>query len=141
MIKQHFVRGFERGARRDHTPKIGLKRGVCQVIFETEDSTKTVCPNFEPPTQPRGQEVAARTARRFAARKHASDERHADINLHVGLGVQVHMSAQGDLRVTFPSTENNQLRRNVNTLRRNARCVRHGQRTRTIREVMIHATN
>ena len=38
MIKQHFVRGFERGARRDHTPKIGLKRGVCQVIFETEDS-------------------------------------------------------------------------------------------------------
>ena len=39
MIKQHFVRGFERGARRDHTPNIGLKRGVCQVIFEAEDST------------------------------------------------------------------------------------------------------
>ena len=38
MIKQHFVRGFERGARRDHTPNIGLKRGVCQVTFETEDS-------------------------------------------------------------------------------------------------------
>ena len=38
MIKQHFVRGFERGARRDRTPNIGLKRGVCQVTFEMEDS-------------------------------------------------------------------------------------------------------
>jgi len=46
------------------------------------------------------------------------------------------MNAQGDVRVTFPSTENNQLRRNVNTLPRKARCARHGQRTRTIREVI-----
>jgi hypothetical protein len=42
MIKQHFVRGFERGARRDHTPNIGLKRGVCQVTFETEDSNSSL---------------------------------------------------------------------------------------------------
>jgi hypothetical protein len=42
MIRQHIVRAFERWAGRDHTPNIGLQRGVCQVTFVTEDST------FEP---------------------------------------------------------------------------------------------
>ena len=33
MIKQHFVRAFERGARRDHTPNIGLKTDTCEVSY------------------------------------------------------------------------------------------------------------
>ena len=39
MIKHHFVRAFERGARRDHTPNIGLKTDTCEVTFDMEDST------------------------------------------------------------------------------------------------------
>lgn len=39
MIKQHFVRAFERGARRGHRTNIGLKADTCEVIFDMEDST------------------------------------------------------------------------------------------------------
>jgi len=39
MIRQHFVRAFERGAGRDHRPNIELKRDVCEVTFDMEDST------------------------------------------------------------------------------------------------------
>ena len=39
MIKQDFVRAFERGARRDHRTNIGPKTDTCEVIFDTEDST------------------------------------------------------------------------------------------------------
>jgi len=42
MIRQHFVRAFERGAWHDHRPNIGLKRGSSQVFHEREDSTKLV---------------------------------------------------------------------------------------------------
>ena len=38
MIKQHFVRAFERGARRGHRTNTGLKTDACEVIFDTEDS-------------------------------------------------------------------------------------------------------
>ena len=38
MIRQHFVRAFERGAGRDHRPNIELKRDVCEVTFDMEDS-------------------------------------------------------------------------------------------------------
>ena len=32
------MRAFERGARRDHMPNIGLKTDTCEVIFDMEDS-------------------------------------------------------------------------------------------------------
>ena len=38
MIRQHSVRAFERGAGRDHRPNIELKRDVCEVTFDMEDS-------------------------------------------------------------------------------------------------------
>ncbi len=41
MIKQHFVRAFERGAAHDHTTNIGLKWGSSQVFHVMEDSKKT----------------------------------------------------------------------------------------------------
>jgi hypothetical protein len=53
MVNKHFVRGFERGARRDHTPNIGLKRGVCQVTFEAEDSIKFSLRQFSAAAQSR----------------------------------------------------------------------------------------
>ena len=37
MIRQDFVRAFERGARRHHMPNIGLKTDTCEVIFDMED--------------------------------------------------------------------------------------------------------
>ena len=40
MIKQHVVRPFERRARRNHTPNIGLKTDTCEVTFDMEDSSK-----------------------------------------------------------------------------------------------------
>ena len=39
MIRQHFVRAFERGAWHDHRPNIWLKRGSSQVFHGREDST------------------------------------------------------------------------------------------------------
>jgi hypothetical protein len=39
MIRHDFVKAFERGARRDHMPNIGLKTDACEVIFDMEDST------------------------------------------------------------------------------------------------------
>ena len=39
MIKQHFVRAFERGARRNHIPNIELQRYICEVFHVMEDST------------------------------------------------------------------------------------------------------
>ena len=38
MIKQHFVRAFERGAGRDHRPNIGLQRYICEVFHGMDDS-------------------------------------------------------------------------------------------------------
>ena len=45
MIKQDFVRAFERGARRNHIPNIGLKTDTRYLTFDMEDSTF-----FRPPT-------------------------------------------------------------------------------------------
>jgi hypothetical protein len=47
MIKQHFVRAFERGARRGHRTNIGLKADTCEVIFDMEDSTNNDWNQFQ----------------------------------------------------------------------------------------------
>ena len=39
MIRCHFVRAFERGARRNHIPNIELQRYICEVFRGMEDST------------------------------------------------------------------------------------------------------